>query len=106
MLFKARVSECQQRVHDLLDLQLCCDGVQMSMTNGDFEKAAAHIHRYLSMDQRLLEKTADDVNQGIRLDSLYHSINIYLTLNKLVQYIKKCQPLIKLGVVLLNLPRT
>uniref|UniRef100_A0A0A9ZHB7 Conserved oligomeric Golgi complex subunit 4 n=2 Tax=Lygus hesperus TaxID=30085 RepID=A0A0A9ZHB7_LYGHE len=60
---RSRVFECQQRVHDLLDLQLCCDGVKSSMNIGDFEKAAAHVHRYLSMDQRLLEKTADDVNQ-------------------------------------------
>ncbi|XP_014259594.1 conserved oligomeric Golgi complex subunit 4 [Cimex lectularius] len=60
---RSRVSECQKRVHDLLDLQLCCAGVKSSMSTGDFEKAAAHVHRYLSMDQRLLEKTADDVNQ-------------------------------------------
>ena len=64
MWLQCRVSECQQRVHDLLDLQLCCDGVQTSMNSGDFEKAAGHIHRYLAMDQNLLEKTADDVHQG------------------------------------------
>jgi hypothetical protein len=59
------VSECQQRVHDLLDLQLCSDGVQTALRNEDFEKAAAHIHRFLSMDQHLLKQTADDVAEGM-----------------------------------------
>ncbi|XP_021935308.1 conserved oligomeric Golgi complex subunit 4 isoform X2 [Zootermopsis nevadensis] len=58
---RSRVSECQQRVHDLLDLQLCSDGVQTALRNEDFEKAAAHVHRFLSMDQHLLKQTADDV---------------------------------------------
>ncbi|XP_014293809.1 conserved oligomeric Golgi complex subunit 4 [Halyomorpha halys] len=71
---RSRVSECQQRVHDLLDLQLCCDGVQTSMNSGDFEKAAAHIHRYLAMDQSLLEKTADDVHQDSK--SVNNSISL------------------------------
>ncbi|XP_023722479.2 conserved oligomeric Golgi complex subunit 4 [Cryptotermes secundus] len=58
---RGRVSECQQRVHDLLDLQLCSNGVQTALRNEDFEKAAAHVHRFLSMDQHLLKQTADDV---------------------------------------------
>jgi len=58
------VSECQQRVHDLLDLQLCSNGVQTALRNEDFEKAAAHVHRFLSMDQHLLKQTADDVAEG------------------------------------------
>nr|CAD7404944.1 unnamed protein product [Timema cristinae] len=57
----SRVSECQQRVHDLLDLQLCSDGVQTALRSEDYEKAAGHIHRFLSMDQNLLIQTADDV---------------------------------------------
>ncbi|XP_075212039.1 conserved oligomeric Golgi complex subunit 4 [Lycorma delicatula] len=60
---RSRVSECQQRVHDLLDLQLCSDGVQTALAADDYEKAAAHIHRFLTMDQILLEQTADDVQQ-------------------------------------------
>lgn len=62
---QSRVSECQQRVHDLLDLQLCSDGVQTALRNEDFEKAAAHVHRFLSMDQHLLKQTADDVAEGM-----------------------------------------
>ena len=64
VLFQSRVSECQQRVHDLLDLQLCCDGVQTALRNEDYEKAAAHVHRFLSMDQCLLKQTADDMAEG------------------------------------------
>jgi len=63
-LAQSRVSECQQRVHDLLDLQLCSNGVQTALRNEDFEKAAAHVHRFLSMDQHLLKQTADDVAEG------------------------------------------
>jgi len=62
---QSRVSECQQRVHDLLDLQLCSIGVQTALRNEDFEKAAAHVHRFLSMDQHLLKQTADDVAEGM-----------------------------------------
>lgn len=28
----------------------------------DYEKGAAHVHRFLSMDQSLLKRTANDVN--------------------------------------------
>nr|CAD7601306.1 unnamed protein product [Timema genevievae] len=58
---RSRVSECQQRVHDLLDLQLCSNGVQTALRSEDYEKAAGHVHRFLSMDQNLLIQTADDV---------------------------------------------
>uniref|UniRef100_A0A1B6DE98 Conserved oligomeric Golgi complex subunit 4 n=2 Tax=Clastoptera arizonana TaxID=38151 RepID=A0A1B6DE98_9HEMI len=60
---RSRVSDCQQRVHDLLDLQLCSDGVTAALSSDDYEKAAAHVHRFLTMDQNLLEQTADDMQQ-------------------------------------------
>ncbi|GLH15973.1 Conserved oligomeric Golgi complex subunit 4 [Gryllus bimaculatus] len=56
---RSRASDCQQRVHDLLDLQLCAEGVKASLHSEDYEKAAAHVHRFLAMDQHLLEQTAD-----------------------------------------------
>lgn len=62
---QSRVSECQQRVHDLIDLQLCSQGVTTAIRDEDFEKGAAHIHRFLSMDQNLLQRTADDVAGSI-----------------------------------------
>ncbi|KAK6627802.1 hypothetical protein RUM44_010281 [Polyplax serrata] len=60
---RSLVSECQQRVHDLLDLQLCSEEVQAALKNEDYEKAAAHVHRVLSIDQSVLQKTADNIAQ-------------------------------------------
>ncbi|XP_031369892.1 conserved oligomeric Golgi complex subunit 4 isoform X2 [Apis dorsata] len=57
----SRVYECQRRVNDILDLQLCSEGVAMALRNEDYEQGAAHVHRYLSMDQQLLERTAEDI---------------------------------------------
>lgn len=34
------------------------------MKNEDFEKAAAHVHRFLSIDENTLKLTAGDVAQG------------------------------------------
>uniref|UniRef100_A0A182IKX9 Conserved oligomeric Golgi complex subunit 4 n=1 Tax=Anopheles atroparvus TaxID=41427 RepID=A0A182IKX9_ANOAO len=62
---RSRVSECQQRVHDLIDLQLCSQGVTSAIREEDFEQGAAHVNRFLSMDKTLLQKTADDVSGSI-----------------------------------------
>ncbi|XP_046820108.1 conserved oligomeric Golgi complex subunit 4 [Vespa crabro] len=61
-LARSRVCECQRRVNDILDLQLCSEGVATALQNEDYEQGAAHVHRYLSMDQQLLERTAEDVS--------------------------------------------
>lgn len=61
-LARSRVCECQRRVNDILDLQLCSEGVAMALRNEDYEQGAAHVHRYLSMDQQLLERTAEDIS--------------------------------------------
>lgn len=34
----------------------------MALRNEDYEQGAAHVHRYLSMDQQLLERTAEDIS--------------------------------------------
>ena len=39
-LAKNRVSSCQQRVHDLIDLGLCSDGVKTALNNEDYEQAS------------------------------------------------------------------
>lgn len=62
---RSRVSECQQRVHDLIDLQLCSEGVIQAIRDEDFEKGAAHVNRFLSMDKTLLKRTADDVSESL-----------------------------------------
>nr|CAH7757940.1 unnamed protein product [Callosobruchus chinensis] len=59
---KNRVEECQLRVNDLIDLDICSQGVQAAILDSDYEKGAAHVHRFLSMDQSLLTKTATDMD--------------------------------------------
>ena len=49
-------------MNDILDLQLCSQGVAAALRNEDYEQGAAHVHRYLSIDQKLLERTAEDVS--------------------------------------------
>ncbi|XP_063973340.1 conserved oligomeric Golgi complex subunit 4 [Diachasmimorpha longicaudata] len=61
-LARSRVCECQSRVHDILDLQLCSEGVAAALKNEDYEQGAGHVRRYLLMDEKLLERTADDVS--------------------------------------------
>jgi len=51
---KSRVAECQQRVHDLIDLRRCSEGVTLALQEEDYEQAAAHIHRFLVMDEGVL----------------------------------------------------
>lgn len=69
---QSRVSECQKRVQDLLDLQLCSDGVQNALKEENYEQAAIHVHRFLAMDQHLLKQTADDMAQGILFYNVYY----------------------------------
>jgi hypothetical protein len=57
-------------VNDLLDLQLCREGVISAMKSEDFEKAAAHVHRFLSIDETTLKLTAGDVAQGTRKNAM------------------------------------
>ena len=52
--YQNRVSECQQRVNDLIDLKLCSDGVKTAMAEEDYEQAAAHLHRFLAMEDSKL----------------------------------------------------
>ncbi|XP_033897205.2 conserved oligomeric Golgi complex subunit 4-like isoform X1 [Acipenser ruthenus] len=54
-LAKNRLYQAIQRTDDILDLKFCMDGVQMALRNEDYEQAAAHVHRYLSLDQSVIE---------------------------------------------------
>ncbi|MGH0144877.1 UNVERIFIED_CONTAM: hypothetical protein FKN15_004310 [Acipenser sinensis] len=54
-LAKNRLYQAIQRADDILDLKFCMDGVQMALRNEDYEQAAAHVHRYLSLDQSVIE---------------------------------------------------
>ncbi|XP_061729371.1 conserved oligomeric Golgi complex subunit 4 [Cydia pomonella] len=49
-LARSRVAECQRRVNDLIDLQVCSAGVEAAIKAHDYETGAAHVARFLSMD--------------------------------------------------------
>lgn len=41
----------------------------------DFEKGAAHINRFLTMDEKLLQRTADDVSESITsVSQAFHTL--------------------------------
>lgn len=52
-----------QTVEDILDLKFCTDGVQTALQNEDYEQAAAHVHRFLSLDENIL-RMASDASEG------------------------------------------
>ncbi len=62
------MSDCQQRVNDLIDLKLCSDGVKAALKDEDYEQAAAHLHRFLAMDEGLLKLTASEVGAATEGD--------------------------------------
>ncbi|XP_015922764.1 conserved oligomeric Golgi complex subunit 4 [Parasteatoda tepidariorum] len=72
---RSRVLECMQRVEDILDLKFCTDGVQTALQNEDYEQAAAHIHRFLSLDQTVLKRSAADSNEGSTLDEAFERLH-------------------------------
>lgn len=47
---RMRATEAQCRVYDLIDLQLCSQCVIYAIKEEDFEKGAAHVQRYLAME--------------------------------------------------------
>ena len=51
---QTRVAAAQQRVNDLLDLKSCAEGVQTALQSEDFEQAAAHVHRFLAIDESVV----------------------------------------------------
>ena len=58
------MSDCQNRVKDLIDLNLCSDGVKSALADENYEQAAAHLHRFLAMDEGLLKLTASEMGDG------------------------------------------
>ncbi|EEC15837.1 conserved oligomeric golgi complex subunit, putative [Ixodes scapularis] len=73
-LAKSRVTECVQRVEDILDLKFCTDGVQTALQNEDYEQAAAHIHRFLSLDESVLKRSTADIQEGGCLEEAFSSL--------------------------------
>ncbi|XP_002735095.1 conserved oligomeric Golgi complex subunit 4-like [Saccoglossus kowalevskii] len=68
-LAKSRVQEAIRRVNDVLDLKFCTDGVQTALQNEDYEQAAAHVHRYLTLDENVLKQVTPDSKEDSGLDA-------------------------------------
>ena len=49
-------------IYYLIDLQLCSQGVMAAIKDEEYERGAGHVKRYLTMDRKILEKTADEVS--------------------------------------------
>ncbi|EFO27603.2 hypothetical protein LOAG_00872 [Loa loa] len=66
---KGRVVECLQRVNDLMDLRTCADGVRSAIEQEDYELAARHIHKFLTLDTTIFQMGDDgevkDVGQSM-----------------------------------------
>ncbi|XP_064640478.1 conserved oligomeric Golgi complex subunit 4-like [Lineus longissimus] len=67
---KSHVTSAMQTVEDILDLKFCTDGVQTALQNEDYEQAAAHVHRFLSLDENIL-RMASDASEGGQLDTSF-----------------------------------
>ncbi|XP_074594485.1 conserved oligomeric Golgi complex subunit 4 [Brevipalpus obovatus] len=63
-LIKNRISQCLQRVVDILDLKYCTQNVEEAMNSEDYEVAAANIHRFLSIDESLVRNSANNTING------------------------------------------
>ncbi|XP_071533088.1 conserved oligomeric Golgi complex subunit 4 [Panulirus ornatus] len=70
-LAKSRVVETQARVGDLLDLEGCSGGVATALAQEDYETAAAHIHRFLAMDETLLLHTTDSASKAESVETWF-----------------------------------
>lgn len=56
-LAKVRLDDCLSKIGDILDLKTCRNGVLRAMQLNNYEEAAIHIRRFLSIDQDELKKT-------------------------------------------------
>lgn len=56
-LAKVRLEDCLSKIGDILDLKTCRNGMLTAMEMSNYEEAAMHIKRFLSIDQKELQKT-------------------------------------------------
>eukprot|EP00053_Salpingoeca_punica_P014972 m.136864 g.136864 ORF g.136864 m.136864 type:complete len:771 (+) comp16592_c0_seq1:139-2451(+) len=73
-LAKSHLQLTIKRVDDIVDLKGCMEGAQAALAGERFEEAAAFIHRYLSIDKKLLESEAA-YSVDAHLVSPYESLN-------------------------------
>jgi hypothetical protein len=55
---KRNVFGALKRVGDIIDLKNCVSGVDVAMDCGNYEDAAAHIRRYLDLDESVLSESS------------------------------------------------
>lgn len=71
---KTRVVECLQLAGDMHDLGVCSEGVDQCINNEDYEQAAHHIHRFLTLDHAVFQfNSAVDKEVG---NSISHSYEV------------------------------
>uniref|UniRef100_A0A6G1SN13 Conserved oligomeric Golgi complex subunit 4 n=1 Tax=Aceria tosichella TaxID=561515 RepID=A0A6G1SN13_9ACAR len=63
-LAKARLEDCLSKIGDILDLKTCRNGMAKAMQSNNYEEAAMHIKRFLSIDQKELQKTINIIIFG------------------------------------------
>ncbi|KAI6649418.1 Conserved oligomeric Golgi complex subunit 4-like [Oopsacas minuta] len=71
---KSRVFACMKRVDDVIDLRSCSEVVNNSLASGDYERAAAHLHRYLVLDERMIKDTVSGFSDVSTVDASFQSI--------------------------------
>lgn len=60
-LAKTRLEDCLLKVSDVLDLKTCRNGMLQAMEMNNYEEAAMHIKRFLSINQNELQNTLDTI---------------------------------------------
>ncbi|CAJ0582449.1 unnamed protein product, partial [Mesorhabditis spiculigera] len=69
---KTRVVECLQLAADMRDLGVSSEGVDAAINGEDFEQAAQHIHRFLTLDKAVFQlREASDKDAGQSLKTSY-----------------------------------
>ncbi|VDO62921.1 unnamed protein product [Onchocerca flexuosa] len=78
---KGRVVECLQRVSDLMDLRNCADGVRSAIEQEDYELAARHIHKFLTLDTTVFQMGdhGDGKDMGQSMGKSYEILREALT---------------------------
>uniref|UniRef100_A0A1I7Y4U5 Conserved oligomeric Golgi complex subunit 4 n=2 Tax=Steinernema glaseri TaxID=37863 RepID=A0A1I7Y4U5_9BILA len=74
-LAKCRVVDCLQRVSDLRDLRTCSEGVDLAIQEEDYEQAAKHVHRFLTLDMAVF-KMGEQIDARDAGQSMTHSYNV------------------------------
>lgn len=77
---QTRLYNVIERADDILNLKFCTDGVQTALRNEDYEQAAAHIHRYLSLDQSVIElsRQGEESKKASTEQEWLNGLNLYM----------------------------